>query len=88
MTRLEASLTVDALPAREQQIKAQQNQVAADRASLAEALEWQQKDIDSPRHGPVFDTLYREGEWVEAGNPVVSCCRRKTWKSVSLCPNP
>src|SRR5579863_590117 len=32
---LEADLAVDALPAREQQIEAQMNQVAADRASLA-----------------------------------------------------
>jgi HlyD family secretion protein len=69
---LEASLAVDALPAREQQIKAQQEQVAADRAVLAEA-EWrlQQKQIASPRQGLVFDTLYRRGEWVTAGNPVV-----------------
>lgn len=69
---LQADLAVDALPAREQQIKAQQNQVAADRASLAEA-QWrlEQKDIVSPRKGLVFDTLYREGEWVQAGNPVV-----------------
>lgn len=69
---LEATLAVDALPAREQQIKAQQNQVAADRASLADA-EWrmQQKEISAPRQGLVFDTLYRTGEWVSAGNPVV-----------------
>jgi len=69
---LEADLAVDALPAREQQIKAQRNQVAADRASLSET-EWRldQKKIASPRQGLVFDTLYREGEWVEAGNPVV-----------------
>jgi HlyD family secretion protein len=69
---LEATLAVDALPAREQQIKAQQNQVATDLASLAEA-KWnlQQKGIVSPRKGLVFDTLYREGEWVAAGNPVV-----------------
>jgi HlyD family secretion protein len=69
---LEADLAVDALPAREQQIKAQQNQAAADRAALAEA-EWRldQKSIAAPRHGLVFDTLYREGEWVAAGNPVV-----------------
>ena len=47
-------------------------QVAADRASLADAA-WnlQQKQIASPRQGLVFDTLYREGEWVAAGNPVV-----------------
>ena len=69
---LEADLAVDALPAREDQIKAQVNQVAADRASLAEA-EWhlKQKQIVSPRNGLVFDTLYRQGEWVAAGNPVV-----------------
>jgi len=69
---LEAELAVDALPAREQQIKAQENQVAADRASLAQA-QWRldQKDVASPRQGLVFDTLYREGEWVAAGNPVV-----------------
>jgi HlyD family secretion protein len=69
---LQASLAVDALPAREQQIKAQQNQAAADRASLADA-EWklEQKQIASPRQGLVFDTLYRQGEWVAAGIPVV-----------------
>jgi HlyD family secretion protein len=68
----EADLAVDALPAREDQIKAQMNQVAADRASLADA-EWRlkQKQIASPRSGLVFDTLYRQGEWVAAGNPVV-----------------
>ncbi len=69
---LEAELAVDALPAREEQIKAQTNQAAADRASLANA-EWhlKQKQIESPRNGLVFDTLYRQGEWVAAGNPVV-----------------
>jgi HlyD family secretion protein len=69
---LEADLAVDELPAREQQIKAQVNQVAADRASLADAA-WhlKQKQIAAPRNGLVFDTLYRQGEWVAAGNPVV-----------------
>ena len=32
------------------------------------------------RHGAsrrlVYDTLYRAGEWVPAGSPVVACCRR------------
>jgi HlyD family secretion protein len=69
---VEADIAVDELPAREEQIKAQANQVAADRASLAVA-EWhlKQKQIVSPRDGLVFDTLYRQGEWVAAGNPVV-----------------
>ncbi|MGA7525365.1 MAG: HlyD family efflux transporter periplasmic adaptor subunit [Acidobacteriaceae bacterium] len=72
VSEMEADLAVDALPAREQQIRAQRNQVAADRAALAEA-EWrlEQKEIASPRTGLVFDTLYREGEWVAAGDPVV-----------------
>ena len=70
--QIESELVVAALPARDQQIKAQTEQVAADRAALEQAL-WklQQKEIASPRDGLVFDTLYREGEWVAAGNPVV-----------------
>jgi HlyD family secretion protein len=69
---LEADLAVDALPARQQQVRAQTDQVAADAALLAAAA-WklEQKDISSPRQGLVFDTLYRPGEWVAAGNPVV-----------------
>lgn len=69
---LEAELAVDALPAREQQIRAQVNQVAANRAALADtAWRLEQKEIASPRQGLVFDTLYRVGEWVTAGSPVV-----------------
>ena len=70
--QLQSELAVDALPARDQQIKAQSRQVEADRAALQQAT-WklQQKEIASPRQGLVFDTLYREGEWVAAGNPVV-----------------
>lgn len=69
---LQANVQVAALPAREGQIKAQIQQVAADRAAQAQA-EWriEQKKIASPRGGLVFDTLYREGEWVSAGSPVI-----------------
>jgi HlyD family secretion protein len=69
---LNNELAVDELPARDQQIAAQREQVKADRASLAQA-EWrlQQKQIAAPSGGLVFDTLYREGEWVSAGNPVI-----------------
>ena len=70
--QIESQLVAAELPARDQQIKAQAEQVAADRAALQQAT-WklQQKAIVSPRDGLVFDTLYREGEWVAAGNPVV-----------------
>ena len=68
----ESNLAVAALPARDQQIQAQAEIVAADRAALQQAS-WklQQKQITSPREGLVFDTLYRRGEWVAAGSPVV-----------------
>jgi HlyD family secretion protein len=43
-----------------------------DRQRLVEA-EWNfsQKQQAAPQTGLVFDTLYRAGEWVEAGHPVV-----------------
>lgn len=68
----ESNLAVAELPSRSEQIKAQASLVVADRAALAQA-EWklQQKQIASPRNGLVFDTLYREGEWVSAGSPIV-----------------
>jgi len=43
-----------------------------DSQRLAQA-QWNfaQKEQAAPQTGLVFDTLYREGEWVEAGHPVV-----------------
>jgi HlyD family secretion protein len=53
-------------------LRAQSAQVAAARAALEQA-QWKldQKSIAATREGRVHDTLYREGEWVAAGNPVV-----------------
>ena len=47
--------------------------VDAARASLAQA-EWRlaQKTVAAPAAARVEDTLYRVGEWVAAGSPVVS----------------
>ncbi len=69
---LEGQLQVSRLPAREEQIRAQEAQVAAARAALAQAA-WRldQKHIAATQAGLVYDTLYREGEWVPAGSPVV-----------------
>jgi HlyD family secretion protein len=68
----QSDLVVAALPGREEQLKAQAGQVAADKAAIAEAgWRLQQKQVASPRNGLVFDTLYRQGEWVAAGNPIV-----------------
>ena len=69
---LAGHLEVANLPAREDQIAAQTAQVAAARAAVEQA-EWRlnQKTIAAPVAGLVFDSLYREGEWVPAGRPVV-----------------
>ncbi len=69
---LTGQLGVAELPAREDQIRAQAAQVAAAKAAVEQA-EWRlgQKAVAAPVSGLVFDTLYREGEWVAAGRPVV-----------------
>ncbi|MQR00272.1 HlyD family secretion protein [Glaciimonas soli] len=68
----QSQLAVDRLPNRDAQIRAQQAQVDASQAALEQA-EWKlaQKTVSATRTGLVFDTMYREGEWVAAGNPVV-----------------
>ncbi|MFC5472809.1 HlyD family secretion protein [Paraherbaspirillum soli] len=68
----QSQLAVDRLPNREAQIRAQQAQVAASQAALEQA-DWKlaQKAVKATRAGLVYDTLYREGEWVAAGNPVL-----------------
>ncbi|OZI75031.1 HlyD family secretion protein [Bordetella genomosp. 12] len=69
---LQAQLEVAALPARDQQRQAQQADVQAAEATLAQA-DWSlaQRRTQSPAASLVFDTLYRPGEWVNAGSPVV-----------------
>jgi HlyD family secretion protein len=69
---LEGELEVARLPGRVQQIRAQAAQVEAAQAALAQA-QWKldQKNVRAPHAGLVFDTMYRSGEWVSAGSPVV-----------------
>ncbi len=69
---LQSQVEVARLPGREQQLRAQADQVQAARAALAQA-DWrlEQKSVAAPRAGLVYDTLYREGEWIAAGDPVV-----------------
>jgi HlyD family secretion protein len=60
------------LPGRSQQLAAQAAQVDAAQAAVAQA-QWKldQKRVNAPAKGRVYDTLYRVGEWVQAGSPVV-----------------
>nr|WP_321803537.1 HlyD family efflux transporter periplasmic adaptor subunit [Burkholderia sp. BCC1988] len=69
---LEAQLQVAHLPGRSEQVREQWSQVQAARAALAQA-QWRldEKRVSALRGGLVFDTMYREGEWVPAGSPVV-----------------
>jgi len=69
---LEKQLEVVRLPGRGEQIRAQDAQVRAAQAALAQA-QWKldQKSVRAPHPGLVYDTMYRSGEWVPAGSPVV-----------------
>lgn len=72
VTQIEADLQTAGLGARSDQIEAAEADVKAREAALAKA-EWDlgQKTQKAMQDAPVFDVLYREGEWVAAGKPVV-----------------
>ena len=72
IAELDAELEVARMPARSDEIQAEQAAVAAARAALVQA-QWRldQKIGAAPAAGIVVDTLYRPGEMVPAGLPVV-----------------
>ena len=72
LAQLEADLKTARLGARADQISSAEAEVHA-REALLEKTEWDltQKAQKATQDGLVFDTLYREGEWVAAGKPVV-----------------
>ncbi len=71
--QLEADLKTAQLGARSDQIAAAAADVRALEAALATA-QWNlaQTRQTAPQAGLVFDTMYRQGEWVPAGRPVVA----------------
>lgn len=73
VVQLEADLKTAQLGARSDQIAAAEANVRVLEAALA-AAQWSlsQKRQAAPQAGLVFDTMYRQGEWVPAGRPVVS----------------
>jgi HlyD family secretion protein len=73
VAELNAQLKVVQLAGRSDEIAALQSEVKAAREQLAQA-EWRlaQKTQRAPRAALVADTLYTQGEWVQAGMPVVS----------------
>ncbi len=72
LAELDAELEVARMPARSEAIRAAEAAVNAARAALAEA-DWRlgQKSGRAPAAGMVVDTLYRPGEMVAAGQPIV-----------------
>jgi HlyD family secretion protein len=72
LRELSGQLDVASLAARPAQIRAQSAEAAAARAALDQA-KWRldQKRVAAAQAGLVVDTLYREGEWVPAGSPVI-----------------
>jgi HlyD family secretion protein len=72
VAQLEADLNTALLGSRADQVIAAEAEVRAREAALARAdWEFAQKRQQAPKSCLVFDTLYREGEWVPAGRPVV-----------------
>ena len=73
VAELEALLATAKLGARTDTIAAAEAEVAAAGAAKARA-DWSvtQKSQSAPRAALVFDTLYREGEFIATGQPVVS----------------
>jgi len=72
INQLTADLATAKLGGREDAIHAAQAAVESQRAAL-ERAKWSvdQKQQFAPTHAAVHDTLYRQGEYVAAGNPVV-----------------
>jgi HlyD family secretion protein len=77
VAELQAELKTAQLGARADEIEAAQAEVSAAGAELAQA-EWRLDQLSqaAPQAGLVVDTLYRTGEWVTAGTPVVSLLPR------------
>ncbi|HVC99411.1 MAG TPA: HlyD family efflux transporter periplasmic adaptor subunit [Pirellulales bacterium] len=85
--QLEADLRTARLGSRQDQVLAAGALVRALEAALAKA-QWElsQKSLDAPKSGLVFDTLFREGEWVAAGRPIVVLLPPKNIKVRAFVP--
>lgn len=73
VAQLSADVQTARLGSRADQVRAAKANVRALEAALAQAT-WDlaQKKQAAPETGMVFDILYREGEWVPAGRPIIS----------------
>ncbi|MDL2269679.1 HlyD family efflux transporter periplasmic adaptor subunit [Desulfosarcina sp. OttesenSCG-928-A07] len=89
VTELARQVDVHNLPERKKRIEAQQASVKAAEARVAQASwELEQKRLNAPTSGLVYDTLFRQGEWVSAGNPVVQMLPPENVKIRFFVPEP
>lgn len=72
VVELTEQIAVFNLPEREDKIVAQRATVKAAEAKVAQAR-WDlaQKQVRAPDNGLIYDTLFRQGEWISAGSPVI-----------------
>jgi HlyD family secretion protein len=89
VAQFEADLKTAKLGARDDQIAAAEAMVRALEAALAQA-DWNLSQMRqaAPKAGLVIDTLYREGEWVAAGKPVVQLLPPENVKVRAFVPEP
>ncbi len=89
VSQLEADIMTAQLGSRSDQISAADAALKAQEAVLAKA-QWDlsQKSQSAPQGGLVFDTLYRTGEWVPAGRPVVALLPPQNIKIRAFVPEP
>jgi HlyD family secretion protein len=89
IAELQAELETARLGARADEIEAAEAEVTAAQAQLAQA-QWRLDELAqaAPQAGLVVDTLYRPGEWVAAGAPVVSMLPPENVKVRFFVPEP
>lgn len=89
VTQLEAELRTAKLGSRSDQIAETEAGMRALQAALTRG-EWDlaQKRQSAPTTGLVFDTLYRRGEWIAAGRPVVVLLPPQNIKVRAFVPQP
>lgn len=89
VNEINAQLRLAVQGSRQNEIAAAQQEVNAAQAQLAQA-EWrvQQKTQRIPVAGDVVDLLYREGEWVPQGSPILSVLPPANVKARFFVPQP
>jgi HlyD family secretion protein len=89
VSQLESDLVTARLGAREDRVAAEAANLQVLQASQVRAA-WDQEQMrqSAPFAALVFDTIYREGEWVDAGRPVLALLPPRNVKVRAFVPEP